>query len=443
MRMLIGVLSVLTGCTSTVTSRHDYDTMLGELRQSDRARAAHDAQIAALVSAKQLDRRALIDAVLAANRDVEAMRQAWRAGLADARAATAIDDPMLSYELAPLSIASSDARFGQRIELRQKLPFPGKRGFAGDAAVAEAEAMRADYHAMQLMVAELASQLYDDAYLNARALELYEHHRQLVEQMKKVAEARLASGRGSTQDALQAEVELGHLEHDRVMLETEREAIVARLDGLLHRDPSAPLPPPPTELAIPAMPADVASLEQAALSARPQKDAAEARVRAGEAKVRAAERAYYPDLELMASYDSMWDMPGHRWMAGIGIEIPIQRGKRAAEVDAAQARVAQARAQVEGATDTIRVEVVRARRELEEAIHVTVLYDERLLPAARAQVDAALAGFTTGTNDFPAVISAERELREIQLAAARSRAEAWRRQATLDRAVGKIPGGAR
>jgi len=443
MRMLIGVVSVLTGCTATLTSRHDYEAMLGELREGARAHAGSDDKIAALASANVLDRQALIDAVLAANRDVEAMRQAWRASVAEARASTALDDPMLSYEVAPLSIGAANAPFGQRVELRQKLPFPGKRGAAGDAAVAEAEAMRGDYHAMQLMVAELASQLYDDAYLNARAFELNDHHRQLVEQMKKVAEARVASGRGSTQDALQAEVELGHLEHDRVMLETEHQAIVARLDGLLHRDPAAPLPPPPAELAAPAMPADVAVLAQTALATRPQKDAAEARVRAGEANVRAAERAYYPDIELMASYDSMWDVPEHRWMAGIGIEIPIQRGKRAAEVDAARARVAQARAQVDGASDAIRVDVVRAHRELVEAIHVIELYDKRLLPAARAQVDAALAGFTTGANDFPAVITAERELREIQLAAARTRAEAWRRQAALDRAVGKLPGGAR
>jgi outer membrane protein TolC len=167
---------------------------------------------------------------------------------------------MLSYEVAPLSIAGSEAPFGQRVELRQKLPFPGKRGAARDAAVADAAAMRGDYHAMQLMIVELASQLYDDLYLNARAFELNEEHRKLVEQMQKVASARMASGRGSTQDALQAEVELGHLEHDRVMLETERISIVARIDGLLHRDPTAPLPMPSGELGVPAMPADPAAL---------------------------------------------------------------------------------------------------------------------------------------------------------------------------------------
>lgn len=441
MRMLIGVLSVLTGCTASISSRPDYNAMLGEIRQSERAREASDTRVANLASAKALDRHALIEAVLAANRDIEAMRQAWRASLAEARGAGSIEDPMLSYEFAPLSIAGTDAPYGQRVEIRQKLPFPGKRGAEADAAVAEAAAMRGDYRAMQLMIVEQASQLFDDLYLNTRAFELNDEHRKLVEQMQKVASARVASGRGSTQDALQAEVELGHLEHDHVMLETERISLVARLDGLLHRDPTAPLPMPSGELPAPGMPAEPSALIATALAEHPQKEAADARVSAAEANERVTERAYYPDLELMASYDSMWDMPEHRWMVGVGIELPLQRGKRSADVEAAKARVAQAQASVDRTSDDIRVGIVRAQRDLIEGIHVVKLYDDRLLPAARAQVDAALAGFTTGANDFPAVIAAERELREIQLAAVRARTDAWKRQAMLDRALGKLPGG--
>jgi outer membrane protein TolC len=438
MRITFALLAFAAGCVSTSSN---YDTMLGELRRDDRASAAADAKVSALETAKSLDRRALIEAVLASNRELAAMREAWRAAVAEVPAAGALDDPMLTYELAPLSIASSSAPFGQRVAVSQKLPFPGKRTLARDAAVADAEAMQADYAAMRIMIAEAASQLYDDAFLNARAFEINDRHRELVTQMQKAAQLRVASGRGSTQDVLQAEVELGHLEHDRVMLETERISITARINGLLHRAPSATLPPAPAELAVPAEPEDVATLERAALQARPQKAAAEARVRAGEANVGAAERAYYPDLELMASYDSMWDMPEHRWMVGVGVEVPLQRGKRAAQVDAARARTAQARAAVEQQTDEIRVEVARAHRELMEAIHVVRLYDDRLLPAARAQVDAALSGFTTGANDFPAVIQAERGLREIQLVAFRARADASRRQATLDRVLGNVAGG--
>jgi outer membrane protein TolC len=441
MRLFLAVLPVVAGCATTISSRTDYDAMLGELRQGDRARADSDARVATVTSAETLDRRALIAAVLAANPDLEAMRQGVRAQLAEASGQGALDDPMLRYELAPLAISSSDARFGQRIELSQKLPWPGKRSLARDAAVADAAVMRGEFLAAELELAMLASQLYDDAYLNARALEVNDQHRALVAQMKQVAEARLASGRGSTQDALQAEVELGHLAHDRVMLETERTAITARINGLVHRDPSATLPPVPAELPVPSAPATVAQLTALAVEDRPQRAAAEARLRASSARVGAADRAYYPDVEIMGSYDSMWDMPQHRWMVGVAIDVPIQRSKRDADAAATRARLAQAQANRDRTVDDIRVEVTRAHREAEEALHVVQLYDTRLLPAARAQVEAALAGFTTGQNDFPAVIGAERGLREVQLAGFRAHADAWRRRAALDRAIGRVPGG--
>lgn len=440
MRLFIAVLPVVAGCATTISSHHSDESMLDEPRASDRTRAAGDARVAAAVSAAQLDRRALVEAVLGANRDVESMRQGLRAALAEASAAGALDDPMATYELAPLSIGSSGARFGQRIELSQKLPWPGKRALAKDAAVADAAAVRGELRASQLEVAALASQLYDDAYVNARATEVNDQHRVLVEQMKRVAEARMASGRGSTQDALAAEVELGHLEHDRVMLETERIAIAARINGLLHRDPAASLPSPPPELALPSAPEAETALAERALAERPQRAAADARVRAGEARARIAERAYYPDLEIMGSYDSMWDMPEHRWMVGIAIDVPVQRDKRADDARATQARLAQAQAVRDRVVDDIRVEVTRAHRETEESIHVVELYDARLLPAARAQLDAAVAGFTAAQNEFSAVIGAERGLREVQLAAFRARADAWRRRAELDRATGRLPG---
>ena len=443
MRMLVSALPMLVGCAATISSssQHDYDVMSGALRQSDRDRAAGSARVAAAVSAAQLDRRALIEAVRVANPDVEAARQAWRAALAEVSSTGALDDPMVTYEIAPLSVASSDAPLGQRIQLRQKLRWPGKRSLAKEATNADASAMQEDLHAAQIEVAVLASQLFDDAYVNARAVELNGQHRVLVEQLKKAAAARVASGRGSMQDALEADVELGHLEHDRVMLETERVVIAARINGLLHREPAASLPPPPRELALPTAAVSGTSAARLAAERRPQRAAAEARVRAGESRVRLAERAYYPDLEVMASYDSMWDMPEHRWMVGVGIEVPIQRSKRDADVEAARARVAQAQAMRDRVTDDIEVEVTRGARELEETTHVVQLYETQLLPAARAQVDAAIAGFTTGQNDFPTVIAAERGLREIQLAAVRARGDVWKRQAGLDRATGQLPEG--
>ncbi len=431
-------LLALASCAAATTTRsRDYDSMLGELR---RAPDAGDAALARVTGADHLERAELVRAVIARNPGVTAMREAWRAALADVGAAGALDDPMVTYEVAPLSIGSSSARFGQRVQVTQKLPFPGKRGHAGDAAVADAEIARADLRAATLAVAELAADLYDDYALADQELAVNDHHQMAAAQMKKAVQAQLAAGRGSTQDALAAEVELGKMAQERVTIEAERAGIVARLDGLLHRDPDAPLPPPRDPQVAPAEPPPLDALLKLAAE-RPDAAAAGERIAAGQAKAERAERAFYPDLEVMGSYDSMWDMPEHRWMLGIGVEVPLQRGRRHAEVDAARARIAQASAELERVRDDVRVEVFRARRDVVASNALVATYDAQLLPAARAQVDAALQGFVIGKNDFTAVITAETSARSLELAATAARAELSKRRTALDRATGRLPGG--
>lgn len=433
MRQIYPFLAFLAGCASA-TGAHRHDAMSAALRRdAQHTAAAADATL--FTTAESLERAALIEAVLARNPGVEAARQAWRAAVEKYPAAGALEDPMLSYELAPLSIGG-DAPFGQRVELSQTLPFPGKRRLAGLAALAEAEAAEADYGAMRVELAEMASNLYDDYYITARALEVNAHHLGLLETMRKGAIAQLSVGRGSQQDALQAEAEIIELDRERLALETQRATTVARINGLLRRDAASPLPPPPATL--PAITPATAD----AVATPPKIAAAEARVRASQAEVAIARRESYPDLELMTSYDTMWDMAEHRWMVGAAIEIPLQRGKRRAAVAVARAEQASAEAEVAGARDQLAVDVEAARQGVDEAIKALELYEKRLLPTARQRVDAALAGYASSANDFQSAIEAEHALRDAELKVETSRADVHRRVAALNRALGR-EGGAR
>jgi outer membrane protein TolC len=330
--------------------------------------------------------------------------------------------------------------FGQRVQVRQKLPWPGKRAVEGDIAVADAEMAHQDLRGVTLELAAVTSDLFDDYALVQQELAVNEHHRMTAEQMKKAVEAQLTAGRGSTQDSLAAEVEIGRMAQERLMLETQRETIVARLDGLLHRAPDAPLPAPATAAASTAEPPPLAEL-LARANERPDSRSAEQRIEGSQARIDGAQRAFYPDFEVMGSYDSMWDMPEHRWMLGVGIEVPLQRGKRDAGLDAARARATQAGAELDRLRDDIKVDVFRARREVVEADAIVASYEQQLVPASRAQVEAALQGFVIGRNDFTAVITAERNARELELASYRARTELSKRLVALDKATGRLPGG--
>jgi outer membrane protein, heavy metal efflux system len=433
-RVLPGVVVGLAGCVDSAHVRqHDvmYAAVSRAVAERTQIRSLDDA---ALVVNGALDRAAVVAAVLARNPDLDAARAAWRAAVAAFPSAVALEDPMASYALAPFSIGSN-APFGQRIEISQKLPWPGKRTLRGAAALADAEAAQADFESLRLDLAEAAVQAFDDNYIVARALDINQHHRELLERIERSALAQYAAGRASQQDSLEARAHIIELGRERLMLEKQRGLAVAMLNRLLHRKVDAELPPPPARLVV-ARSAEP-SLEH------PRQRAAAARIRARQADVDGADLAFYPDFEVMGSYDSMWDTWQHRWMIGIGIDIPLQRGKRRADLERARAEQTKAVADLASVTDTLDEGRERARREIDESTKALELYEQQLLPTTRERVDAALAGFTSGQNPFSTVVMAERELRDVELAIERTRADLDHQLAALDRLEGRTPGGAR
>lgn len=426
----------LVGCVNGAQVRQ-HDTLEAALSRAESEHArVQDMDDASLVAGGALDRAKLVAAVLARNPDLDVARATWRAAVAAYPSAVTLDDPMASYGVAPFSIGS-DVPFGQRIEINQKLPWPGKRKLRGDAAIADGEAMQADYESLRLDLAEATVQAFDDLYIAARALEINHHHRELLDRIEKSAMAQYTAGHASQQDPIEAHTHILELERERLMLEKQQRVAIVMLNRLLHRKPDAELPPPPARLVV------AASTPAEAGHAHPKQVAASARIRARQADLDEANLAFYPDFEVMGSYDSMWNTWQHRWMIGIGIEIPLQRGKRRADLERARAEKAKAAAELSSVTSTLEEGRERARREVDEATKSLDLYEKQLLPTARERIDAALAGFTAGQNPFSTVVMAEHALRDVELAIERTRADLDHQLATLSRLEGRIPGGTR
>jgi outer membrane protein TolC len=390
--------------------------------------------------AAHLERAALIREVLARNPDVAAARAAWRAALARYPEETALDDPMVSYSIAPLTIR--DERVGQAVQIEEKLPTPGRRALAADVALAEAEAARGDVQTTRLDLALMASTTFDDYYVATRGLAINADHAKLVADFRKAVEIHFSTGHGSAQDAIEAEMEAAHIDHDRLALESQRDVAIAELNGLLHRAPDASIPPPPEALELPPdVDAPLATLETVADGVRPELATERARVRGADAAVELANKDFLPQVSVMARYDAMWDMPDMRWMLGVTVEIPLARARRHAAVERAEADAARARSEAAKTEDAVRVDVARARDRVLGSEHVLHVYDAELLPLGKARVDAARAGFVADQNNFDVVIGAERALRSVELDREQMIADAWRRRAELDRALGRLPGG--
>ncbi len=406
------------------------------------AAAAEEVAADPFAGAVELDPAALVAAVLARNPTLAAAAHAARAAEQESVRASAFEALRISYGIAPASVGAADVDFGQEFRASQMLPFRGKRRLRGQVAEAEAEAARLDVATVRLDLAARAAERFADYYLVDRALAVNAEHVDLLEEFQRVATARYAAGLAEQQDPLQAEVELAHVLHDGRILEGERAVLVAEINALLHRAPEAPLPPPPAER--PAVVGETRELDEAelvgaALGARPELAAADAAIRALETEIELARLERRPDFGVMASYNSMWSDSEHRMMVGGEIALPRRRSAAAA-VAQAEASAAAGVAEREALVDEIGRELRSASERLAEGHHILELYESRLLPAARDQVAAALAGFTSGGTDFLAVIEAERNLRSFQLGYHGTLANLHRYRADLDRAVGRLPG---
>jgi hypothetical protein len=102
------------GCAGGAGAR-EHDAMVAALRGVDRDRpAAAPGELA--LDAGALDRAQLVAAVLARNPELDVARDTWRAAVAAHPSAIAFADPMVTYEVAPFSVAG-DVPFGQRVQL--------------------------------------------------------------------------------------------------------------------------------------------------------------------------------------------------------------------------------------------------------------------------------------------------------------------------------------
>ncbi len=382
------------------------------------------------LSLEALEREALVR-----NPSYAAMRAAAAAARARARAAGSLEDPMASVTAAPRSF-SGDAMMGPgyRWGVRQRLPVFGERGLERRSARADAAAMLLDAEAARLDLLAMVRSSFFDLYRAERALETNAEQARLVNQFRRAALARYASGMEGQQDPLQADAELGMLAHEEAVLIRERRLARLRLNALLHREPALPLPPPPARLVLPAL-ADTSRRELAARAPWPELRAAEARIEAGEAMATLASRRRLPMLELGFERDFFMREPEFRTMAMLGFNLPIFRGRLAAAEAEARASLNRARLERAAVADEVALRIEEARADYEEALHEMEVVEQILLPTRERALAAARAGYESGRGGFLALLDAARGRSSARLALEEARARAAHGWAAMQRAV--------
>lgn len=371
----------------------------------------------------------LVAEVLARSPDLVAAEAAWKAAQARIGPAGDLDDPKLSYAVAPQT-AGDPGGLNQIAGLTQAIPWPGILGLRRHAARALSHSSEDRFRDVRLRLAEMARAQYAEWFYVHRALGINKENQTLLARLQEVARTAYASGQAPEQDVLRAEVEQTRLENEALTLVRRRAVIRARINALLDRDPDAPLPSP-GELPGGTPLAPKAALARTALARYPKLRGFDAKIEANRDRIDLARKDRYPNFVLGTGYNQLM-ATDKRWTVGVTINIPLDRSRRRAELDQAHAELRETQARRADVRARLLSDLAESYASARQARESAELDERRLVPLAAENLEASEGDYRSGSGDFLKLITAERQYLMAELDLARARADYYIQLASLD-----------
>ena len=177
-------------------------------------------------------------------------------------------------------------------------------------------------------------------------------------------------------------------------------------------------------------------LIERARGSNPTLSASTAAVAAARTRSTLADKAWYPDVTVGAGPLVQTNNRPVGFAATVGLNVPLPWGRQAsgqreaaAQLGATQQRYEAVRLEIEGALG-------EAAARLRAARATEALLRREALPQARAGFQAVLAGYGQGRGELAAAITAQRQIRDIELRLLQSQMEAQVEVAAIERLIG-------
>jgi outer membrane protein TolC len=383
----------------------------------------------------------LIEELLKANPELQAVRKRYEAALTRPAQESALPDPRITSGWVSSGFPYPGAGLGSEVssniglQVAQEIPFPGKRALKGGIAQKEADSEGQAARAVELrLVARLKERYYDLLYIY-EATDLIRRNQELLQQMAKVAEARYSAGKAMQQDIIKAGIEVSILENRLIALEQKKLSSDAEINALLNRPPEADLGRPETVSALPSL-ESFESLRARALAASPLLQGQKAIIDGRQLNVQSAQKAYYPDFDVMSGYYNQGAMKP-MWEFKVQFNIPLYFGKKQRYgLEEAGANLVEAQRTYRSNQQMLLFGLRDRYVAAEAALKLMDLYSRQLAPQSELALKSSLASYEGGSVDFLTVLSNFTAIREYQLNYFEQRAEYLKALSGLEELTG-------
>ena len=387
----------------------------------------------------------LVEELLKSNPELQAARKRYEAALTRPAQESALPDPRITAGWIsnswpyPGAGLGSEATSNIGFQIAQEIPFPGKRALKGGIAQKEADGVAKAIRATELrLIAQLKGKYYDLLFIY-EAVDLIHRNQESLQQMAKVTEARYSAGKAMQQDIIKAGIEISILENRLIALEQKKRSIHAEINALINRSPEEDLGRPESVPTLPPL-EPFESLRNRALDASPVLQGQRAVIDGRQLKVQSAQKAYYPDFDIMSGYYNQGAMKP-MWEFKVQLNIPLYFGKKQrGGLEEAGATLAEAQRTYRNEQQWLLFRVRDRYVAAEAALKLMNLYSQQVVPQSELALQSSLASYEGGSVDFLTVLSNFNTIREYQMNYFEQRAEYLKALSGLEELTG-VPGG--
>jgi outer membrane protein TolC len=326
----------------------------------------------------------------------------------------------------------------------QSFPWPTAMSAGADAASSRARAAQRRFDAKALDVQRAVADAYWRLWLVGEEHRLKLEHDIVLETLAGTVRGRVRTGDASLADLNQVELGIArHHDHHGAHREAERVAAAELLRAVgVDSEGEAPRA---TDLPREGLPAESSDTLRRDALRHPRIEAAELMAASSESDVEAESANRAPSL--LAGLD--WIVTGNAptpaptdsgkdaVIVTAGLSVPLWGPSYRESMSAARAEGAAHRADQEAATLAAMAALEEALSAVRDAQRKIELYRDTLIPQAETTFQSVLGGYQSGRSTVAAALLAQRDLLELQLDLARSRARHARAWAVLESVVGR------
>jgi cobalt-zinc-cadmium efflux system outer membrane protein len=391
---------------------------------------------------------ALIEDALERNPQVREAFADYQAALQRIPQVTTLPDPMLSvmqYARTP------ETRVGPQttvVSLTQRFPWFGKLSDQGKIAAKQAAVHDEFYQARRSeIVRQVKLAYYDVGYID-RALVITRQDEELLAHYETLAEARYSQGVGLQQPVIKLQAEITRVLNRLQGLERQRVDAEATLNILRDRPASDPIAAVSLRRR-PVPEIDAEQLLTIGRSERPEVKAAFLQIERNEKSIQLAQRQYWPDFSLGASWGNvlgrrdeagrMNPPPGNGkdvYSVAVGVNIPIFRAKYDAGVQEASERFSAARHAYRSTVNNVELSIRTIGFRIQTIDDQIALFERALLPQAEEALSSTESAYSTGSIGVLDLLDGERMLLEVRLGLARLESDYMKSLAEMERSIG-------